>query len=211
MQQKIAELKKRLKDKRANPGDKLAAAALGHKKRKKEDDSDNSDAEDPLFRGASSSTRAPRLAVIAQQDPGRLWESGILEMARHLGVREGATDTEVIKDIAGRAVSYLNAIFLGTHSPDQIGLRTTQEMRLLAESLDALAAGKLPQLGDLLMQRFKALEMSVVDKGWSLASQLDITKMPSGLTSEDEKMVAAKSALFMQKIADTRRRLSSPS
>ena len=119
----------------------------------------------------------------------------------------GAASHKVLEEMAGRAVSYLNAIFLGSHGQDQVGMRTSQEMRTIAEALDALSEGKLPQLGDLLMQRFKALELSVSDKGWTLAAQVDITGKPTGLTNETEKMLAARSALLTQKINDAKKRL----
>ena len=57
------------------------------------------------------------------------------------------------------------------------------------------------------MQRFKALELSVSDKSWTLASQVDITGKPAGLTNETEKMLAARSALLTQKISDAKNRL----
>ena len=146
--------------------------------------------------------------MISRRDPGRLWEAGILEMARHLGVREGASPQEVEKEAAGRAVTYLNAIFHGAHPPGEVGVRTCQEMKTVAEALDALALGQLPRLGDLLMQRFKALEVSVTDRGRSLASQLEVTDGKMGLTNEDEKLYAARAALIGQKVNDAKKKLA---
>ena len=56
-----------------------------------------------------------------------------------------------------------------------MGLRTSQEMRSLAERLDSLTQGKLPRLGDILMQRFKAVELAIMDGSWVAAETLACT------------------------------------
>ena len=89
-----------------------------------------------------------------------------------------------------------------------MGLRTSQELRTLAECLDCLANGQLPRVGDLLMQRFKALEQSVGDRGWSIASQLEVTDTRVGLTTEDEKLCAARSALMKRKVDEIKKKLA---
>ena len=78
---------------------------------------------------------------------------------------------------------------------------------MLALAIDALLEGRLPQVGDILMQRFKALEMSVAEKNWELASHLEITDATGGLTSLEEKQVVARQAFFLKKLADAKSRL----
>ena len=58
------------------------------------------------------------------------------------------------------------------------------------------------------MQRFKALEMSVKDRNWALASQVEITDTAGGLANEEERLIAARSALLSQKIATARHQLA---
>ncbi len=45
---------------------------------------------------------------------------------------------------------------------------------ILAEMLDCLLSGELPQLGDLLMQRFKSLQVSHTH-GWKVANHVQVT------------------------------------
>ena len=60
-------------------------------------------------------------------------------------------------------VTYLASVFHGVHPVEKVGLRTARELRTLAQALDELHSGRLPELADLLMQRFKALETQVAD------------------------------------------------
>ena len=69
-----------------------------------------------------------------------------------------------------RVLTYLETVFNQRYGKDAVGLRTSREMRTIAESIDALVL----RAGDLLIQRFKALETSVVDGTWSRA---DITSL----------------------------------
>jgi len=80
-------------------------------------------------------------------------------------------------------------------------------MRSLAECLDSLAAGKHPRVGDVLMQQFKALEMSVRDRGWSLVNGLEVTNRGDGLVSDEERYAAVKCALLQKKLNEARTKL----
>ena len=128
---------------------------------------------------------------------------GVEEITRFLGEREGAPG-EYAPDLPARTVAYLNSIFHGRHSQTEVGPRTCKEMRTLALAIDALLRGELPQVGDLLMQRFKALEMAVGDKSWAVASQLEVAEDLPGLTTVEEKQAAARHALLQQKLADAK-------
>ena len=68
-----------------------------------------------------------------------------------------------------RVLAYLETVFNQRYGKDAVGLRTSREMRTLAETIDALMEGDALRAGDLLIQRFKALETSVVDGTWSRA------------------------------------------
>ena len=80
------------------------------------------------------------------------------------------------------------------------GARNEREMRTLAESIDAILSGQLAQAGDILMQRFRACEMSALESSWRLASHLElipqqqVSCVPPGMRQEivKEDNAAAK-------------------
>ena len=90
---------------------------------------------------------------------------------------------------------------------DGTALFKAQKVRTSAESLDALAAGKLPP-GGLLMPLLEALEASVKDRSWVLASQVEVTGNAGGLVNEEERFITTRSALLSQKIATARHPLA---
>jgi len=75
-------------------------------------------------------------------------------------------------------------------------------MRTLAEGLDALLAGDLGRAGDILMQRFRACEVNLLEGDWNLAKHLELTPahqitcVPNGMRQEmqREKRLADKLA-----------------
>jgi hypothetical protein len=104
-------------------------------------------------------------------------------------------------------VSYLTSIFHGAQPVEKCGIRTARELRTLAEALDALGRGKLPQVADLLMQRYKALELSVTDGSWGLAEKVELLPPRNvGLTSIEESQAAARAQLLQLKLDEARKR-----
>ena len=90
-------------------------------------------------------------------------------------------------------VRYLTSIFHATYSPESIGMTKSREMRTLAEALDHLCEGRLPSLGDTLMQRFQALEQSIVDGNWHQAKHMEIIPDTTlGLASRGLRAEAAR-------------------
>ena len=63
---------------------------------------------------------------------------------------------------------------LSTTRAGTISLRNERERRTVAESLDASLTGNLCRLGDILAQRFKALETSNADGQWAVARHFEI-------------------------------------
>ena len=57
-----------------------------------------------------------------------------------------------------RVWAYRETVFNQRYGKDAVGLRTSREMRTIAEAVDALVEGDVLRAGDLLIQRFKALE-----------------------------------------------------
>ena len=77
-----------------------------------------------------------------------------------------------------------------------------RELRTLAESLDALLGGNLGRAADLLMQRFKAVELACTDEGgWAAASHLElIPDAKASSSSFREREHAARSLIKEDKL-----------
>ena len=110
-------------------------------------------------------------------------------MRKYLSSREGATD----HNGTVKVLNYLQTVFCQRFPGDLVGLRTSREMRALAEAVDTLLEGNLPRLGDILIQRFKAVESSVVDGSWAVARHQElIPAADAGLASVAERSPAAR-------------------
>ena len=72
------------------------------------------------------------------------------------------------------------SVFHGAHPQSSMSLRNSRELRTIAECIDALLAGDLPHLDDLLMQRLKAVQTAVVEGNGNLAQQLEKTHSDDG-------------------------------
>ena len=152
--------------------------------------------EAPPRAGGSSGSAAAQIMT----RPGENYMSTMREVSRHLSARGGAlAQTSELQ----RFVTYLVAVFHGRHAHDKVPARTSAELRLIAECLDALASGNLVLVADLLASRFKALEASVGDGGWATAKHLDALADPSaGLTTQAERREAVKAQLLDYKLKE---------
>ena len=71
--------------------------------------------------------------------------------------------------------------------------RDKRELQTLAVCCDHLAKGNTAGLGDVLMQRFKAVETASSTQSWDLAQHLELVPGGSTLsTTTREQQVAAK-------------------
>ena len=121
-----------------------------------------------------------------------------------MGLREGATNDD---GSAATFLGYLTAILLGQYPADKMGLRSARELQTLARALDHLGAGRLPEVADLLMQRFKAVEQYLHDGNWNIASQMEIVPDTADtLASAKEQHAAARAELLRSKLDEARRR-----
>lgn len=85
-------------------------------------------------------------------------------------------------------------------------MRNVRELITLGECIDLLMSNELPRLGDVLMQRLKAVEASL-SEGWAVASQQELIPGPRAtLTAPAEKSFAAKQALQHQKLEELLRK-----
>ena len=76
--------------------------------------------------------------------------------------------------------TYLNHVLL-TPPPQKMGVRNLRQIQTLQLALDCLLNGDLGMVGDVLMQRFKAIEGSMVDGGWELSRRMEL--IPSATVS----------------------------
>ena len=87
--------------------------------------------------------------------------------------------------------SYLTTVMLPGLG-DKVNLRNTRELRTVSEAIDMMRVGNFAGASDLLMQRFKAIEMSCTDGSWSVAQHLElIPESNIGITSRAERSDAA--------------------
>ena len=84
-------------------------------------------------------------------------------------------------------------------------------MRTIGKCLDALIQGNLPALGDILMQRLKALEQAVKDGNWNTAAHLEaVPSLDVGLTSQRELRFAVQGQLQQYRLKEASGRLKPP-
>ncbi len=125
------------------------------------------------------------------------------QVRRFLAWREGANAEEA--DIDGETASlmaYLQLIVKTSTAHAHLSNRCTKELETLAAAVDLLIARRLPELADLLMQRFKALERSALDGHWEIASQYELrTSATQGLATQDEVLEAGRVRVAADKLA----------
>jgi hypothetical protein len=121
----------------------------------------------------------------------------------HKGFRRTSSDR-----LEPRAVSYLVTVL--QHATD-LGVRNERELRTLATAVDLLCKGDLPALGDVLLQRFKAIEMASQDASWLVASKLELIP-PAQISSSAgwERQQAAQLELTEMKLRERLQRFGRP-
>ena len=205
---------KRKRDARKDEDKKDAKEKKKRKKKKEKKKKSSSDSTSrssgssssaSLFRRASA--RGGDLWRLAEKKPGRLTESGLKEMARYLA---GQSENPLDKSAWGsmKVLAYLNQIVLANHPPSKIGIRAHRELVTLCTCLDLLMVGESVRCMDVLMQRLKAVEMSVHDGGWNLARHCELIP-PAGaqLSRESERELAQKAELRQQKLKEATNKL----
>ena len=129
---------------------------------------------------ARSSGLAPHLRLRSTR-AGRMTLAGIHEMQKFLP-RRGLGGNSQGSD--GIISTYMVSVLMPSIKGD-LRRGSERELRTLAEALDMLILGYLPEGMDILMRRFQASETSVLDE-WSAAQHLELIP-PSHVSS-----VAAK-------------------
>ena len=139
---------------------------------------------------------------LSKKNPGVLLRKGMQEMGRYLADRAPA-EGEAEDWIANKMMAYVSQVILNQHPPASIGIRNHRELLTLGRAIDLLVQGHLPELGDLLMQRLKALETSFADQGWHSARHQElIPSHAASLTTEAERRKTAKMEVAANKLKE---------
>ena len=75
-------------------------------------------------------------------------------------------------------------------------------MATLASAIDLLSSGSLPQMGDLLIQRLKALEAAARDGTTVIGDRQELLPEQTGATCLEERESAAKEGLRLKRVAE---------
>ncbi len=121
-------------------------------------------------------------------------------MSRYLADRVGDNRNAMSWD-QRRVMAYVNQIMLTNHPGGGPGVRNQREAVTLGSAIDLLLDGSLASLGDLLMQRLKALETAMQEQNWQSARHQElISPQAASLTNTGEKEMASKVELRMMKL-----------
>jgi hypothetical protein len=119
-------------------------------------------------------------------------------MERFLRSRDGAEgDSGWMKQ---RAIAFLHQVVYVRYPPSVMGLRNSRELETLALILDHLMDGRLAALGDVAMQRFKAVQTSVREGNWQTARHQELIEDDNLLTTDREQDMSVRAELRAQKL-----------
>jgi hypothetical protein len=120
-----------------------------------------------------------------------------------MSARTGGLDPDEDHWSRVKMLAYTNQVLLIQYPQEKIGIRNAREVQTLARSLDLLLTGNLGVLGDMLMQRLKALEASFSDGSWVVARNQELLPdAQASLTSQSERSKAAKEELRLLKLKE---------
>ncbi|CAK0804970.1 unnamed protein product, partial [Prorocentrum cordatum] len=136
--------------------------------------------------------------------PGALLSSGMEHIMKYIARRGGADSQGSLGELAASVVQYITSVWHGHHPQSEMGVRSVREMRTVGECLDALLRGELDHLGDLLMQRLKAIEQATRDGHWQVAQHLELCDdLGAGLARQEEVHDAASKHRRMHGLAES--------
>ena len=120
---------------------------------------------------------------------------GIMAMREHLDPalvsmpeNPGGASADGRPPLPACATAYYTAVNRG----NQLTVRNERELRTLALSIDLLINGERDRAADVLMQRYKAVEMASADGHWSVATHLELlAPQMASATSTAEREAAS--------------------
>jgi len=172
--------------------DKLAQSmlkAFKHVHRKQSDDDSSSSGE--CLGGSRDSTVQPDVSRVFRKHPGKLATRVVSRMMELIGDRLPPNDMET--ELKPVVTAYLHTVLFTNQPREKMGLRNARELQTLAMASDLIIRGQVSSGLDVLLQRWKAIEKSLVDGNWGVARWLELipnTDMP--LASREETRAALK-------------------
>ena len=130
-------------------------------------------------------------AATAQRKPGKLLLRASQAAERCLAPRSAAAQRE--SPMAPRWEEYVST----RQAPMEA--RDRQEMQTIAACLDRLITGRYLELGDILAQRVKALELSALGAPPETSSQMELVAPLKSLLTPGEKAKATRAAALIAK------------
>ena len=186
------------KHKKDSKRKKKAPTRKGGKKSSSGSRSSNS--QDELY--GHETSKYESLVEKAKRNPGRLLRSGLEQMAKFLAARAGSEGELEGSWRQQKVTAYLNQVLFNQHPPSTIGMRNARELVTLAEALDLLMEENFAGLGDLLMQRMKAVEASL-SEGWGVANYQELIPPPKAtLTTDQERAFATRHAIQQKRLQE---------
>eukprot|EP00435_Cladocopium_sp_Y103_P059215 s681_g21.t1 len=166
----------------------LSSLRKGEKKKKKrkskgsgEDDKrsyspSSSSSSGALFRSAALPTGLERLRRVHQRYPGKIASLSLLRMRELVLMTQGrgAADESKESPLPAVAMAYLVQVLFNKYPPGEMPMRTMRELRTVAAVIDLIVMNDPLRAVDVLIQRFKALELSHEQQSWTQASQLEL-------------------------------------
>ena len=170
------ELNKLLKRAKRGVKGKVQGSLLKKVKRQMTGDGDDSSTSSSSFRDSpprlDGESRGSRIARLAQEAPGSLLESGLQEVSKYLQARGGVDATQA-DALAPLMMTYFRSVWQGSNPASEVGQRNNNELEMLAGVIDQLLSGNLAAVGDILMQRFRCVQLASTH-GWKVATELEL-------------------------------------
>lgn len=131
---------------------------------------------DELFRSAALPKGMENLRRVHQKSPGRI-ASVSLQRLQEVVEQTTGRGTAVVEEkslLPAVAQAYLTQVFVTRNSGHDIPLRTMREMKTLAACIDLVAMNDPLRALDIMIQRFKSLELAHLQGNWTQACQLEL-------------------------------------
>ena len=128
-----------------------------------------------------------------ERHPGRLAERTLQAMHSLCGIR-GAGSSESREVFSPVARKYLHTILFSHHPRGEMGLRTARELETLCLIVDELLAKRTSSALDILLQRLKALERTLIDQNWNVSRWFELIPTTEALLSKRRESMAALTA-----------------
>ena len=133
--------------------------------------------------------------MMARRRPGQLLRDGMARMYEQVDPAAIAAGG-AIPDLPAVATRYYQQIIAATKA-SKLTQSEVREFKTLSTCLDLITQGKVAEIGDILLQRFKSLESPVAAIG---EQQELVSPAMASVSSLREREIAAKQAQNLQKL-----------